>query len=295
MELSITEKAYAKINLHLDVTGILPDGYHAVNTVMQTVSLFDEITVSNIKKTEDAPCFSVSCNVEGVPCDERNLAVRAALLFCKKTGISLKADIDIVKNIPMAAGMAGGSTDGAAVLRALNRATGFPLDTDGLCSLGAQLGADVPFCIVGGTLYADGKGDLLHEFPVLPECSIVIACEGERVSTPWAYRLLDETFSGFDGSAYTPKDVEGLKNALTCKDITATAASLYNIFEGPVLAERPVAADVKATLEEAGVMRAMMSGSGPSVFGIFACPKCAERAKALLEKKGYRAYVCKTV
>ena len=295
MEQIITERAYAKINLHLDVTGILPDGYHAVRTVMQTVSLYDEVTLSNIRRADGAPRFSVSCNVLGVPCDERNLAVRAALLFCEETGISLTADINIVKNIPMAAGIAGGSADGAAVLRGLNRAMDYPLSRDSLCRLGARLGADVPFCTVGGTLYADGRGDILHSFPTLPECSIVVACEGEGVSTPWAYRLLDETFSRFDGSAYTPRDTEDLKNALTVGDMTAVAASLYNIFELPVLAERPVAADVKATLEEGGALRAMMSGSGPSVFGIFACPKCAEKAKKLLEDKGYRAYVCKAV
>ena len=295
MEQRITEKAYAKINLHLDVTGILQDGYHAVSTVMQSVSLYDEITLSNIKKTEGDPCFHLSCNHEGVPCDERNLAVRAALLFCEKTGISLTADIDIVKNIPMAAGMAGGSTDGAAVLRGLNRAMEYPISTDSLCSLGAKLGADVPFCIVGGTMYADGRGDILHNIPSLPDCAIVIACEGEGVSTPWAYRLLDDTFSRFDGSVYTPKSTDGLKVALTEGNISAVATRLYNIFERPVLARRPVAADVKATLEKGGALRAMMSGSGPSVFGIFACQQCAEKARMLLEAKGYKAYICRPI
>lgn len=291
----IIEKAYAKINLHLDVSGILPDGYHAVSTVMQSLSLCDIVTVSDIKETNTSPIFTVSCNLPDVPCDERNLVVKAARLFCEKTGLSLSAHIDIEKYIPMAAGMAGGSTDGAALLRGLNVACGEPLTADALCTLGARLGADVPFCIVGGTRFADGRGDVLHDFPRMPDCTIVVACEGERVSTPWAYRLLDDTYNNFSDSAYTPKDTNDLRAALTGKDVNRVAKSIYNIFEAPVLARRPVAAQIKEILLSAEADGAMMSGSGPSVFGIFENEENARKAAELLESRGFKAHICRPV
>lgn len=294
MKEKAVEKGYAKINLHLDVTGILDGGYHAVSTVMQSVTLCDEITLSEIK-IAPVPSFSISCDRSDVPCDERNLAYRAAMLFCEKSGISLSARIDIAKNIPMAAGMAGGSTDGAAVLRGLNKALGEPLTASELCDIGSSLGADVPFCIVGGTLYADGKGDILHEFPKMPDCHIVIACDGESVSTPWAYRLLDSTYDNFEIGAYEPKDITPLRNALFAGSISAVAENIYNIFESPVLALRPVAADIKDTLLSSGAIAAMMSGSGPSVFGIFESRENAQSAAARLKKKGYTPYICQPV
>ncbi len=290
----VSEKGYAKINLHLDITGRIEGGMHSVATVMQTVSLYDEITVYNISKTDKASKFHLTCDKDGVPCDEKNLAYKAALLFCEAIGENINADIDIKKNIPMAAGMAGGSTDAAATLRALNKALGEPLSISELCKIGSQLGADVPFCIVGGTAYADGKGDILHSFPGMPDCAIVAACEGEGVSTPWGYRLLDSIYGDFaDGCGYTPKSIEPLKNALLQNDIVEVSKHMYNIFEEPVLAERPVAADVKRLILEGGALSAMMSGSGPSVFGIFMCEKCAARAAELLKNKGYTPYICK--
>ena len=198
-------KGYAKINLHLDVTGRTPDRYHTVETVMQSMSLFDEVTVV---LTECG--FCAECDVEGVPTDEKNIAVRAAMLLAEETGYRGGAAIKIKKNIPMAAGMAGGSADGAATLVAMNRLLGEPLEEGELCRLGARLGADVPFCIVGGTKYADGKGDVLHDFPKMPDCFIVAACGGEGVSTPWGYGLLDELYGGFEDGSYTPKGTDAL-------------------------------------------------------------------------------------
>ena len=295
MKEPVIEKAYAKINLHLDVTGLREDGYHDVCTVMQSVSLCDIITISNIEKSNTEPHFSVSCNTAGVPCDESNLAVRAAHLFCRHTGIALSGHINIEKHIPMAAGMAGGSTDGAAVLRGLNRAAGAPISTAELCALGAALGADIPFCTVGGTKYADGRGDNLHDFPKMPDCSIVIACEGEGVSTPWGYRLLDETHNNFSKGAYTPRNTAELESALTRASIEDTARSIYNIFEAPVLAHRPIAARIRSLLLSEGALGAMMSGSGPSVFGIFASDEEAENAAKALKSQGFKPYICKPV
>ena len=288
----ITEYGYAKINLHLDMLGRLSDGYHAVETVMQTVSISDEVTL--LPREERG--FFASCDVEGVPSDEKNIAVRAANLFCERTGRALGGEIRIRKRIPMAAGMAGGSADGAAVLRALNRLCGEPLTVEELCELGARLGADVPFCIVGGSAYADGRGDVLHPFPSMPDCVIVVACEGEGVSTPWGYGLLDRKYGNFaEGCGYQPKGTKGLRRALEEQDLFSTCRQMYNIFEEPILAERPVAARVKSLLLEAGAIGAMMSGSGPSVFGVFADRDAAEGTRKLLEAEGYRPTVCRPI
>ncbi|MBR2353569.1 MAG: 4-(cytidine 5'-diphospho)-2-C-methyl-D-erythritol kinase [Clostridia bacterium] len=286
---SVTEYGYAKINLHLDMLGRLPDGYHSVATVMQTISIRDEVTVI----PNESGDFFATCNVEGVPSDEKNIAVRAAKLFCMRTGTVMGGEIRIHKEIPMAAGMAGGSADGAAVLRALNRLREDPLSVEELCEIGSKLGADVPFCIVGGSAYADGKGDVLHPFPEMPDCVIVAACEGEGVSTPWGYGLLDRTYSNFEsGCGYTPRSIDGLRNALEKKDLRAVCRNMYNIFEKPILAERPVAANVKRLLLESGAVGAMMSGSGPSVFGVFTDEQEAEQAGNRLKEEGYYPYIC---
>ena len=286
---TVCVRGYAKINLHLDITGRLEGGYHQVETVMQSISLFDEITLI----PRDEAGFAVFCNVPGVPTDEKNLAVRAALLFAKHTGISTGAQIVIDKQIPMAAGMAGGSADAAAVLRGMNRLYGSPLSRETLCALGATLGADVPFCVVGGTAYADGRGDVLHDFPRMPACHIVASCAGEGVSTPWAYGLLDRLHGEFqEESLYRPRSVEPLRAALTAGALLGVTDHLYNIFEEPILAERPVASAIRRLLIEAGALRAMMSGSGPSVFGIFESAEQADLAAQRLRQAGYPAYAC---
>lgn len=286
---TVTERGFAKINLHLDITGRMPDGYHRVETVMQTVSLSDEITVS----LREEKGFFATCNVAGVPSDEKNIAVRAANLFCERVGCSFGGEIHIEKSIPMAAGMAGGSADGAATLRALNRLCGMPLTTEELCAIGASLGADVPFCIVGGMAYADGRGDVLHPFPSMPDCCMVVACEGEGVSTPWGYGVVDRRYGNFeDGCGYIPRGTERLREALKHQDLSALSQYMYNIFEEPVLAERPVAAKIRELLLKSGAMGAMMSGSGPSVFAIFETDAAAEQAAETLKKEGYRPYLC---
>lgn len=284
---SICVTGYAKINLHLDVLGIMENGYHAVETVMQTVSLCDDVTLSLTEKDG----FFLRCNIQEIPTDSRNLAIRAAQLFCEATGVSKCLDIEIQKRIPMAAGMAGGSADAAAVLVGMNRLYGELLSTEELCVLGARLGADVPFCIVGGTAYADGKGDVLHPFPSMPDCSLVIACAGEGVSTPWAYGILDEQYDHFtDWTAHG--NLDALKCAMQEKNLRGVVKNMYNIFEKPVLARRPVGAQIREILENSGALGAMMSGSGPSVFGIFENEACAQNAMCALLERGYDPYLC---
>lgn len=289
---AVRERGYAKINLHLDIIGRMTDGYHQVETVMQTVSLYDELTWY----PHAASGFDVVCNVPEVPTDARNLAVRAARLYAAETGMTGGGRIVIQKQIPMAAGMAGGSTDAAAILRAMNRQNGNALSLSELCRLGSRLGADVPFCLTGGTAYADGRGDLLHAAPAMPPCYVVMACAGEGVSTPWAYRLLDTRYGNFESKDdYQPHDTAPLIGALKEGDLGGICTSLYNIFEDAVLAERPVAAQIRNILRKSGAAGAMMSGSGPSVFGIFSEERTAQTAAAALAQAGYTPYRCRPI
>ena len=284
---------HAKINLHLDIVGREENGYHLVDTVMQSLSLCDEVSV---RLTESG--FVAYCDVEGVPTDEKNIAVRAAMLFMSELERDMGAEITIKKNIPMAAGMAGGSADGAATLVALNELCGMPFSEAELCSLGARLGADVPFCVKGGTAFADGRGDILHEFPKMPDCYIVAACGGEGVSTPWAYGMLDEKYNGFGSeSGYIPKGTAGLRGAMdkSIVFLSELGKELYNIFEAPVLECRPVAKMIKQTIVENGATAAMMSGSGPSVFGIFSDEGAAQATVEKLLSMGVFAAVCRPV
>ena len=282
-----SEKAYAKINLHLDILGIRPDGYHEVETVMQTLSLCDDVEVS-LNDSGDITC---ECNVEGVPSDDKNIAVRAARMFFEAVGSGSGAHIKIYKRIPMAAGLAGGSTDAAAVLRALNSLFDDKLSIDELCAIGSRLGADVPFCIVGGCRYSSGKGDILSSFSQIPENTVfVVACGGEGVSTPWAYGLMDEEFNRFEG--YAPHGTQGLKTALESKTPEDFSKHIFNVFEAPVLSRRPVASQIKNIMQNAGALMAMMSGSGPSVFGVFASVDEAKRTEEEIISSGYFASVC---
>lgn len=286
---SVTKKAYAKINLHLDITDKRADGYHDVCNVMQSISLCDTVTLTEREDDE----YTVRCNVGDVPAGRDNLTVRAAIAFCKATGTSLGADITIEKNIPMAAGLAGGSADAAATLLCMNELCGEPLSLDALCRLGGELGADVPFCIGGGTAFADGRGDVLHPFPAMPDCTLVVACGGEGVSTPVAFGMLDELYNNFVSDIfYAPHDRTPLSHAMEEGDINMVAKSIYNIFEKPILSVRPVAANLRRIMLASGALGAMMSGSGPSVFGIFDSTEKAELACDTIQKIGVTPHIC---
>ena len=289
----LTEKAYGKINLFLDLIGIRENGYHDIYTVMQSVSLHDIIS---LEVEPDVP-FEVSLYCDGaeLSCGDDNLIVRAA-----KRMQSLHPTIRgahrfaLQKNIPIAAGMAGGSADAAATLLAINELTEFSLPQKVLLEIGSRLGSDIPFCIQSCTAFANGKGDILHPFPPMPHCYILVCCAGEGVSTPFAYRLLDDIHNGFgENSSYIPQDMTTLKNAMENSDISAVCSSMYNIFDEPILSVRPVATQVKKIMLESGAMGAMMSGSGPSIFGIFNSKDAAEFANKELQKYGYTGIVCK--
>ena len=278
-------KAYAKINLHLDVTGIREDKYHNVETVMQSLSLCDIVDVEIM----DGENIVIECDQEGVPIDEKNIAYKAAKLYFAELGKQSGVKIKIKKNIPMAAGMAGGSADGAATLVGLNELFENAIPYDRLLALGAMLGADVPFCIQCGCAYGDGRGDALKELPSLDESVIfVTACGGEGVSTPMAYRLLDEKYNNFAG--YEKKSLDALFESLSKND-GSFYEHFFNIFEAPIANERKAVGEIKKTMLDGGALASMMSGSGPSVFGVFESIESAERTVKTLRDKGYFASV----
>ncbi len=308
MKTTIT--APAKINLFLDITGRRPDGYHTITGVMQAISLCDTVTVevteptgmylcSLSSHTVGAESITLTCTNPDLPTDSRNLAWRAAEKFFAATGRGCKnLLIHIEKRIPAAAGMAGGSTDAAAVLVGLNELFNYPLRTDALCEVGLTLGADVPFCIKGKAHITEGIGEALTPITPMPACELVVACGGEGVSTPAAYKALDTLYGNFDPAAYTPHTagLSALKTALWQGNLTDLCGSVFNLFESVVLPERPVARSIKETLLASGAITAMMSGSGPSVFGVF--PKgdgSAERAREALAAQSIPAWVCEPV
>ena len=196
--MTVSQKAYAKINLFLDMESVREDGYHNIISLMQSVSLHDTVTVEYLHDEEYA--ITISCSDTDVPCNEKNLAHKAARIFPINTG---RIHIHIEKTIPMQAGLAGGSADAAATLIALNELTGNKISKDELKAIGNKLGADVPFCIEMGAAIARGTGDILEKISSMPHLPIVIARKGEGMSTPAAYRSLDEKYDGFEG--YMPK------------------------------------------------------------------------------------------
>lgn len=287
-----TERANAKINLYLDVVSRRENGYHDLYTVMQSVSLCDLVTV-DFRPGIHTNIFMQASGNDKMPLDCRNLAWRAAELFLQRVNKSGEVKITIEKHIPMAAGLAGGSSDAAAVFRALNSLCGEPLSTKELCALGAKLGADVPFCIVGGCAVAEGIGDRLTPIHGLDStCALVVACMGEGVSTPWAYGELDTRFGGF----LTERSIENGKKITASlqnnEHASAFCADFYNIFEEVVPSVQPCVDPLKKTMREHGALRSMMSGSGPSVFGIFESVASASAACEALKAMGASAFVC---
>ncbi len=287
----ITERAYAKINLSLDVTAKRENGYHELDGVMQTVTLCDDVTVTY----KESPTVTVTLQAEGnpdMPTDGRNLAVKAATRFLESVGRGGEVSIHIRKRIPMAGGLAGGSADAAAVLRALNRLTEADLSEEALSAIGVRLGADVPFCIMGGTMRTLGIGDRLEVLPPMPNCHIVITRRGEGVSTPWAYGKLDEMYDHFaEGHSRPASGLSSLLLGLETGSLTEVCGAVYNLFEPVVSACQSDVQALRGILLENGALVARMSGSGPSVFGIFGERESAECACRRLIEAGAVAHL----
>ena len=274
---SISLKALAKINIGLDVTGIRDDGYHEVKMIMQTVNLFDKLT---IKKSSDDK-ITMSTNLKFLPVDGDNLCIKAARLLIEEFGIKEGVHIDLEKHIPVAAGMAGGSTDAAAVLFGVNKLFNLKLSQKDLMERGVKIGADVPYCIMRGTALAEGIGEVLSPLPPMIKCPVLIAKPGIAVSTKQVYTALDSCFD----SVKHP-DIDALISDIKAGDLKALCGHMGNVLEDVTIPLHPVIADIKANMMENGAVGAMMSGSGPTVFGFFDDNKKARAAKDALTKSG---------
>ena len=290
----VKEKANAKINLFLDVIARREDGFHDIKTVMHTVSLYDEITVTyKPSSTRNVRIFVGGCR--WLPLDENNLAVRAATLFLEKSGKFGDVEIKLNKNIPVSAGLAGGSTDAAAVIRAMNKIFDNFFTTKALAKICESLGSDVPYCLYGKTALCEGRGEIITRLPENLKLNIVVAIADEHVSTPAAYSKLDKIYSNFDGSIGTD-GAEKYKNLLS--DLSSgnmSQDSLFNVFEAAVLPECPKAQKIKEEMRTLGAYATLMSGSGPSVYGIFDSEKGALDACDKFKQAGLRAYFATTV
>lgn len=289
--------ARAKINLFLDVTGRRADGYHLIDGVMQSVSLCDDVRVERTMRTGEIS-LSVTGG-EGVPADKRNLAWRAAEVFLARSGLSGGVRISLTKRIPAAGGLAGGSSDAACVLRLLNRLAGaHALPSEDLTALAVSLGADLAFCLNSpeGAMRTEGIGERLTRVPSLPPCRILIANAGEGVPTPWAYGLLDERYGDFSaGHDERRTQLARLLEGLQAGDPIAIARSCRNLFEEAVEPLRPRVSELKARMSAAGAYCAMMSGSGPSVFGLFHQNGTAETLCETLRAEGVTAFVTEPI
>lgn len=272
----IEVKAFAKLNLSLDVLGKLPDGYHEMKMVMQTASLCDEVRIA-LRPGGD---ITVQSNFGFLPRDGNNIAAKAAAAFFAAAGMAdAGADITLRKRIPVGAGLGGGSADAAAVLRGLNALCGRPMDAAALETLGAGLGSDVPFCVRGGTRLAVGRGERLLPAPEMPACGVVICKPRFSIRTP-------DLFAKIDGrrSRIHP-DTEGLLAAMEEGDLAGLARRMYNVFEDVLPRSSSEIGVIKHALLDAGALGAVMSGTGSAVFGLFPDTGTAESAAGELKRR----------
>ncbi len=268
---SITIQANAKINLTLDVLGKREDGYHNLRMIMAEIPLCDTLTLA---KQDN---ISVSTNLHFLPNNDKNIAYRAAKLFFQATGIRGGVSIKIHKRIPVSAGLAGGSTDAAAVFKGLNQLYDAKLSLEQLQELGNQLGKDIPFCLLGGLALAEGTGELLTVLPKLPHCFMVlIKPQHLNVSTK-------EVFGSLKASDLElHPDTKGAMDALYAGDLSGVCRRMYNVLEEVTVKKHPILAEFKNIMLEQGALGSVMSGSGPSVFGIFSDEEAAKKAKEQL-------------
>ncbi|MDE6961965.1 MAG: 4-(cytidine 5'-diphospho)-2-C-methyl-D-erythritol kinase [Lachnospiraceae bacterium] len=254
-------KALAKVNLGLDVLRRREDGYHEVKMIMQTINLYDELEIRKVKQ----PGIQVKTNLYYLPTNENNLVYKAAKLLADEFQIPDGICIHLQKKIPVAAGMAGGSSDGAAVLWGLNQMYGLGLSRRGLMERGVRLGADVPYCVLRGTALAEGIGEKLRTLPSMPKCYLLIAKPGISVST----RAVYENLHANDLKPEQHPDVDAMIDALEKKDLGLLSAHMGNVLEEVTIPAHPVIREIKKCMMEAGALGALMSGSGPTVFGVF--------------------------
>ncbi|MEZ3436488.1 MAG: 4-(cytidine 5'-diphospho)-2-C-methyl-D-erythritol kinase [Lachnospiraceae bacterium] len=275
-------KAMGKINLGLDVLGRRENGYHDVRMVMQTVYFYDTVVLEK----KHMPGIEVKTNLFFLPADKGNLAFQAADMLTEEFKITEGISITLDKRIPVSAGMAGGSADAAAVLYGMNRMFGLGLSDEGLKKRGLKLGADVPYCIMRGTVLAGGIGEILTPLPRCPRCYVLLAKPSVNVSTKLVYERLDSS------GEYEHPDIDGIIKGLEEKSIRKVASCMGNVLEHVTMKEYPVIGELKSVMKAKGALNAVMSGSGPTVFGLFEergrAKEAADRIKELkLAKQVY--------
>lgn len=299
----LTQSAFAKINLTLDVGAKRPDGYHEIKSIMQTISLRDDVNINidtgrpwqlhcyrEVVDETDPENPTVELCTACYPQNAENLAWRAAEAFFDRTQIEKPSvEIFINKRIPMQSGLAGGSADAAAVLRALNEHYKYPLSLPALCALGAELGSDVPFCVMCGTVLVEGRGELLTKLPDAPEMFIVVCKPDFSVSTPELFQKLDETF------IEKRPDHRQMMSNLQKGELLGIGGSLCNVFEPVVMAEHFAVNYIRSMMYTYGAYGAQMTGSGSAVFGIFDSFEYATVACTMLKEEHPQVYLAKTV
>lgn len=278
-------QAFAKINLGLDVLGKREDGYHEVRMIMQTIRMYDQL---DMRKSVE-PGIHLTTNKKYIPVDENNLVWRAAKLMMDTCGIIEGVSIHLHKVIPVAAGMAGGSSDAAATLVGMNRLFHCGLSKEKLMKLGVQIGADVPYCVLRGTALAEGIGEKLTVLPPMPDCWILIGKPGISVSTKYVYTTLD-----LNTDTVHP-DIDGMKKALEDGNLYGITERMGNVLQDVTIPAYPEVERIKEQMKTLGAVNAMMSGSGPTVFGIFDSEEKAQKACQKLRESGSCQQVFLTV
>lgn len=269
-------RALAKINLGLDILRKREDGYHEVRMIMQTIQMYDVLKMKKVKK----PGISLSVNYPYIPSDERNLVYKAAKLLMDEFQVKEGVDICLEKFIPVAAGMAGGSSDAAAAMVGINQLFKLGLSERELMDRAVNIGADVPYCIMRGTALAEGIGEKLTKIAQIPDCFVLIGKPGISVSTKMAYESLQ-----LDKISSHP-DIDGMIRDIENGDLLTMTEKMGNVFEPGIIEKYPVIGEIKDLMEDNGALKAMMSGSGPTVFGIFDDREKMEAAAAVLRESG---------
>ena len=283
---TIFEPAYAKLNLTLDVLGKREDGYHDLKSVMQTVSVRDDIEID----IGTGKPWCLKCDKEDIPCDERNLAWKAAKVYCEALNKDPDGlEIRITKRIPSQAGMGGGSADAAAVLRALNEYYGYPLSIGALAELGAQVGSDVPFCVVGGTCMCEGRGERLRKLTNMPDCIFVVCKPDFSVSTPELYKQIDEV------TISKRPDHQAMESGLLAGDLEKVAHNLHNVFDPVVTQDHLELNYIKSLFHQYGAVGYQMTGSGSAVFAVVAEFEVAAVICNMLKANYPNVFICKPV
>ena len=269
-------RAMAKINLGLDIIGKREDGYHEVRMIMQTIRMYDVLEI----RKKSSPGIFLSTNLPYIPCDERNLVYKAAKILMDEFHVEEGLSMKLTKSVPVAAGMAGGSSDAAAAFVGVNRLFHLGLSQEELMKRAVQVGADVPYCVMRGTALAEGIGEKLTRLPDLPGCYILIGKPGINVSTRTAYENLD-----LNEIRRCP-DIDGMIRDIKNKDLYSMTGKMENVFEPGIMAKYPVIREIRDLMEKQGALKAMMSGSGPTVFGIFDDAGKMQNAARALKKSG---------